>query len=194
MLIPKALDVKTRALMAVAFAFWLTLLACSVNVKKDKSGEDKNVDIQTPLGGLHVDKSADARDTGLPVYPGAHVKAKGDSGDDKSANVNLSGFGYGLRVIAIEYESDDSPGKITAYYKDQLKKYGDVLECHSHGRQVTMTHRSDSRELRCDSDSGNTVELKAGTEDNQHIVSITPEDKGASFALVYVQVHGKETI
>jgi hypothetical protein len=194
MLTPKTLNVKTRALIALAFAFWLIVLACSVNVKKDKSGEDKNVDIQTPLGGIHVDKGADARDTGLSVYPGARIKQKDSSGDDKSANVNLSGFGYGLRVIAVEYTSDDSPDKLIAYYKDQLKKYGDVLECHTHGRQVTMTHKSDSHELSCDSDSGKTVELKVGTDENQHIVSITPEDKGASFALVYVRVHGKETI
>jgi hypothetical protein len=194
MLTPKTLNVKTRALIALAFAFWLTVLACSVNVKKDKSGEDKNVDIQTPLGGIHVDKGAEARDTGIPVYPGARIKQKDSSGDDKSANVNLSGFGYGLRVIAVEYESDDSPTKLVAYYKDQLKKFGDVLECHTHGSHVTMTHKSDSHALSCDSDGGNTVELKVGTDENQHIVSITPEDKGASFALVYVRMHGKDTI
>jgi hypothetical protein len=194
MLTPKTLNVRTRALIALAFAFWLTVLACSVNVKKDKSGEDKNVDIQTPLGGIHVDKGADARDTGIPVYPGARIKQKDSSGDDKSANVNLSGFGYGLRVIAVEYESDDSPAKVITYYKDQLKKFGEVLECHTHDRHVAMTHKSGSHELSCDSNGGKTVELKVGTDENQHIVSITPEDKGSSFALVYVRMHGKDTI
>jgi len=36
------------------------------------------------------------------------------------------------------------------------------------------------------------VELKVGTEDNQHIVAVEPQGKGSSFALVYVQTHGKE--
>jgi hypothetical protein len=38
---------------------------------------------------------------------------------------------------------------------------------------------------------GNVVELKAGTEDNQHVVSVEPEGNGSDFALVYVQTRGK---
>jgi len=32
-----------------------------------------------------------------------------------------------------------------------------------------------------------------GNEENQHIVSIKPEGKGSQFALVHVQVRGKDT-
>ena len=35
-------------------AIVLLLPACSVNVKKEKDGDDKQVDIQTPVGGIHV--------------------------------------------------------------------------------------------------------------------------------------------
>ena len=42
------------------------------------------------------------------------------------------------------------------------------------------------------------LELKVGTKDNQHIVSISPQDKGkgTDFALVFVQTRGgsKDTI
>ena len=49
------------------------------------------------------------------------------------------------------------------------------------------------REVRCEgSDSGNVVELKVGTEGNQHMVSVEPEGKGSDFALVYVMTRGKE--
>src|SRR5579863_35328 len=84
------------SIFMVAFAVIATLLwtACSVNVKKEKNGDDKQVDIQTPVGGIHVSKDADPADAGLAVYPGAHLKPKDASGDDKSANVNLSGFGF----------------------------------------------------------------------------------------------------
>jgi hypothetical protein len=187
--------------LALAFAVLVALPACSINVKKDKTGEDKKVDIETPVGGIHVSKDADVRDTGLPVYPGARVKEKVENGEEKSANVNISSGLFGLKVVAIEYQSDDSPDKIIAYYKDKLKKYGNVLECHTnkHGGDVEInktTHDSEgSRDVKCPSDNtGNTVELKVGTEDNQHIVAIDPRGKGADFALVFVQTRGKDTI
>jgi hypothetical protein len=48
-----------------------------------------------------------------------------------------------------------------------------------------------NKELKCDQDSGPVVELKVGTEDNQHVVAIEPADasKGSTFALVYVHTH-----
>src|SRR5205814_7391926 len=88
--------------------------ACSVSVKKDDNGHDKNVDINTPFGGVHVNQNADVRDTGLSVYAGAHLKKEDDSGDKKSANVNISTSEFGLKVVAVEYESDDAPSKIVA--------------------------------------------------------------------------------
>jgi len=185
------------ALIAIALVL---LPACSINVKKNEDGEDKKVDIETPVGGIHVSNDADVRDVGLAVYPGARKKEKDSSGDEKSANVNISGPGFGVKVVAVEYLSDDSPDKLIAYYRDQLKKYGSVLECHTskHGGDVEvnkMSHqdKKESRKLTCDNDdSGKTVELKVGTEDNQHIVAVEPQGKGSSFALVYVQTHGKE--
>jgi hypothetical protein len=174
--------------------------ACSVNVKKSKNGDDKNVDIQTPVGGIHVSKDADARDTGLPVYPGARVKEK--ASHDNNANVNISSSFFGVKVVAIEYLSDDSPDKIASYYREQMKKYGGVLECRTdnpHGdagdvRVETGKGKGDkSDKLTCEHDSGKSIELKVGTEDNQHIVSISPNGngKGTDFALVFVQTRGE---
>ena len=50
-----------------AMAAVVIVTACSINVKKDEQGQDKNVDINTPFGGIHVNEGADARETGLPV-------------------------------------------------------------------------------------------------------------------------------
>jgi hypothetical protein len=201
MRIPRLLDINSRLALAPALAALLILPGCSVNVRKDKGGEEKKVDIETPLGKIHVSEDADVRDVGLPVYPGARVKEKEASGEEKSANVNLSALGFGLKVVAIEYESDDPPAKLIAYYKDQLKKYGSVLECHTSGHGSDMSVHSgkrdshESKELKCEGDnSGKNVELKVGTEDNEHIVSIEPRGKGVAFALVYVQTRGKDTI
>jgi len=49
-----------------------------------------------------------------------------------------------------------------------------------------------SHELTCESTSGNNVELKVGTNENQHIVAVEPDGKGSSFSLVYVRSHGKD--
>ena len=171
-------------------------LACSVNVKKDETGNEKKVDIDTPFGDIHVNNSADVRDTGLPVYPGARIKPKTDSGEEKSANVDISTSEFGLKVVAVEYESDDAPARLTSYYQRELKKYGSVLLCHtSHRVSYTRDHdtASKSEALKCEGDnSGNTIELKVGTESNQHIVAIEPKDKGSDFSLVYVRTRGKE--
>ena len=184
----------------LVIAVWMSLAllpACSVNVKKQANGEDKQVDIKTPMGGIHVSKQADASDTGLAVYPGARLKAKGSEGDDKSANVNISGFGFALKIIALQYESDATPEQLVSFYRDQLKKYGNVLECHSANHLNLDTNmsdksKSDSHELTCGGNRGNHIELKVGTRENQHIVAVEPEGKGSGFSLVYVRTHGKD--
>jgi hypothetical protein len=197
MRVPLLWGSNPRLMLAVAAAAVLVLPGCSVNVKKGDNGEDKKVDINTPLGGIHVNNGADVRDTGLPVYPGARPKKKErDDADEKSANVDISSFGFSLKVVAVEYESDDAPAKLIAFYQDKLKKFGSVLECHTEDRHYGFNHSSDShdsKDLKCESNSnGKNVELKVGTEDNQRIVEIQPQAKGSSFALVYVHTKGKE--
>jgi len=172
----------------------LLVSACSINVKKEKNGEDKQVDINTPMGGIHVSQEVNPQDVGIAVYPGAALKEKGN-GEDKSANVNLSSFGFGLKVVALQYESKDSHDKVVAYYKDQLKKYGDVLVCHTTGMNVNAgikKHDESSHELTCEGGGGHNIELKVGTRENQHIVAVESSGGGSNFSLVYVRTHGKE--
>jgi hypothetical protein len=196
MLLPKPLDIKTRLLIAVAFAFWLIVLACTVSVKDHNDGNSDKVDIDTPIGSLHVNEDVDVRDTGLSVYPGARPKPKTNH-DDKAANVNISSRLFGVKVAAIEYESDDPPNKVIAFYQDQLKKYGSVIQCHTSKIGGDLTVKAGDKQshnpVSCkDSDSGSVIELKVGTEDDQHLVSVQPEGKGSDFALVFVQTRGKE--
>jgi hypothetical protein len=201
MLIPKVLDNKTKLIIAVAFTCWLTLLACTVSVKDHNGGENSKVDIETPVGGIHVDEQANARDIALAVYPGARPKPKTDH-DSNSANVNISSGFFGVKVVAIEYESDDPPSKVLSFYRDQMKKFGNIVECHTdtQGGDLTVKagdhdakdHDDGSRPVTCEgNNSGKVVELKTGTEDNQHLVSVEPEGNGSDFALVYIQTRGK---
>jgi hypothetical protein len=187
-----------RSLVAAAMAVsLLMLMACSVDVKKDQEGEDKNVDIRTPIGGIHVSKGADAGDTGLAVYPGARLRNKNEHHDD-NANVSLSFGDYGLNVVAVHYESDDPSEKVISFYKDQLQRYGGVLECHTSQSDGdlggTSGKDSDSEELKCEDTGGNVLELKAGTKHNQRIVAIEPKGNITRFALVRVQIRGHDPI
>jgi hypothetical protein len=192
MLIPKVLDNRVKLFIAIAFIFWLT--ACSVSVKDKASGDNNKLDIETPVGGLHVNEQADVRDIGLPVYPGAKPKPKTDD-DSKSANVNIASSFFGLKVVAIEYVSDDPPTKVINFYHEELKRFGSVVQCRTDKQgndiSVTLTNKG-SKEVSCGSNSGNIIELKVGTEDNQRLVSVGPSSSGSDFALVYIHARGKE--
>ncbi len=177
------------------------LPACSINTNdKSKDGE-KHVDIQSPMGDLHVSEAADIRDAGLTLYPGAKPAPKDDSDDKKSANVNLSLPGFSLKVVAAEFTSNDAPDKIIAYYDKELQKYGKPIQCKSAwsgGNHVNAStdhgDKDTAKPVSCDSNgSGDSVELKVGTEGNQHVVSVKPNSQGSRFALVYVRLHtGKD--
>ncbi len=192
---------RNKYLAVLAFFALALLTACSVNVRdSDKEKGEKNVDIKTPLGSLQVRNEAQVADTGLTVYPGAQRKEKnpGDT-DSHSANINISSSLFGVKVVAIEYQTADSPDKVMAYYRKELGKWGKVLECPG-GTDEGITFKGDvdsdsgSKELTCGKGRGDgkTTELKAGTRDRQHIVAIKPTSKGTDFGLVYVQARGKE--
>ena len=190
--------IRRVARMHLSFTVFAALLllpasrAAAQNPNRDD--EDKNLDLQ-----LHVGKDADAQKVGLPLYPGARLKH--DEENQNRANFALLTGAFGMKLVVASYDYGDAPSKVIAYYREQLKRYGRVLECRtkeSGGDVHAKVHSHDSKDskrLKCDGDNaGNIVELKAGTEDNQHVVSVEPSDtgKGSTFALVYVFTRGKQ--
>jgi hypothetical protein len=188
----------TRKLVASAavLAAFVVLSACSINVKdKNKNGEGQ-VDIKTPMGDIHVNEQPDIRETGLPLYAGAKPAPKDNGDDKKSANVNISGMGFALKVVAAEFQSDDSPEKVISFYNKELQRFGKPIECHGRwtgGDVNAEMHNKDkegAKPVSCrDNGKGDSLELKVGTEENQHIVAVKPDGKGTRFALVYVRTH-----
>ena len=160
--------------------------------------DDKYIDIRTSGGDLHAGNDADAHKIGLPLYPGAQLRAENASRNH--ANLSISTENFGFTLIVANYDSEDSPDKVIQFYRNKLKKYGKVLECHTNQRGGDVdAHAGDSdsaegKELKCDENNGPVVELKAGTKDDQHIVAIEPKDDhgGTTFAMVYIQTHGKQ--
>jgi hypothetical protein len=187
---------------SIALAFTLAVALTRPVCAQDSGAQKKNLDISSSVGDMHVGNDADAQKTGLPLYPGARLKS--DNENNGNANLSVLTEAFGMKLVVAKYDSDDAPGKITDFYRDKLKKYGKVLECHTqkHGGDVDVHDDSkDSeggKELKCDENSGPVTELKVGTEDDQHIVAIEPRDastgstsKGSTFALVYVHTRGK---
>ena len=173
----------------------MVLPACSIsaNDKHNSKDGETHVDIKSPIGDLHVSEQADLHDAGLSLYPGAKPAPKDDGDDKKSANVNLSLPGFSLKVVAAEFLSDDAPDKIIAYYNKELPKYGKTIQCHGGWNGANMNYDGKdemSKPGSCESDrSGDAVELKVGTEGNQHLVSVKSNSRGTRFALVYIRFH-----
>jgi hypothetical protein len=187
----------SRRVAATFFAIALLLPVFAAGAQQKSENDDKHLDIRSSVGDMHLGNDADARKIGLPLYPGSRLKS-----DDESRNkVNLGILteAFGLTLVVANYDSSDAPAKVIDFYRDKLKKYGKVLECHSqkHGGDVEVhsdEESKDSKELKCDgNNTGPVTELKAGREDNQHVVAVEPSEagNGSTFALVYVHTRGK---
>ncbi len=174
---------------------------CRIHVEKSANGEDKNVQVDTPFGGVHVSTDqTTAADLGLPAYPGAQIVR--DNKNDKSADIHM-GFGeWELRVKVVNYTTPDSQDKVEAFYKKALGRYGDVITCKDKAPVGTPAQTAEG--LTCADDShhdnvqvdtpafksgSGNLELKAGSERHQHIVGFESPDNGQTrFALVVLDL------
>jgi hypothetical protein len=188
------------SVFAAAFNLALTVPIVAAGPQgAEKAEQDKNLDIRSSLGDLHMGKDADARGAGLPFYPGARPRL--DEQNSDVVNFGILTEAFGMKLVVAKYDTDDAPSKVVDFYREKLEKYGHVLECHTteHGGNVNADvndqKKPRSRELKCEGDgTGPVTELKVGTEDNQHVVAVEPSGtgKGASFALVFVYTRAKQ--
>jgi hypothetical protein len=182
---------KTAFLLSAAFLVCFgTLSGCSVSTHEHENSKKNDVDINTPFGSLSVREGhSDVKDTGLPMYPGSRVKNSGADEHD-SANVDISSSLFGVKVVAVKFESDDAPDKVLSFYRNQMGKYGKVVDCTGGFNLNFRGHRDKDAPVSCDGhDSGHEYreELKVGTERNQRILAIKPRGNGSEFAVVYVK-------
>ena len=189
------LPVTAAALALVALA----VAGCRVRDHRAPNGENKNVQVDTPFGGLRVNTDqTSAGDLGLAIYPGANqIK---DDNNNTSADVRLGLGPWQLRVRTVSYESADSEQKVADFYQKALGRYGDVLTCRDH--QPVGELKQTSEGLSCSdseekgahfeiSGQGAThkdsdgLELKAGSRRHQHIVVFEKSPAGHTrFTLV----------
>jgi hypothetical protein len=178
----------TRAIRSIltltaGVALLLPVTACGIDVRGAEQGTGKNVDIRTPVGALSVRTDVKNPDTGLAVYPGAQPFRE-DGREPESANVNISSSWFGVKVVAAKFESVDAQEKVLAFYRQEMKAFGDVTECRGEvdfrNRLPVCKENAYARE----------IQLVTGTEERQRIVVVKPRGSGAEFALVYVDTRG----
>jgi len=186
-----------RSIFAATFSIAVAAPSFAAQPQQADGGQDKHLNIESSVGDVHLGNDADARKAGLPLYPGARLRRDEENSD--ALNIGVLTQAFGLKLVVAKYDSDDAPGKVVDYYRERLKKYGKVIECHTkeHGGDAHADVNDDqhAKELKCEGDNtGPVTELKAGTEDNQHVVAIEPNQgrSGSTFALVYVHTHGKQ--
>src|SRR5438270_126164 len=171
------------------------LAGCSVSTH-EKDGKKNDVDVRTPFGSVKVQEGqTDVRDTGLSMYPGA--RAKKDFDQEHGANVNLSSSFLDLKLVALKFESDDSPDKVLAFYRKEMGKYGKVVDCAGGGFSLNFHHYDKDAEVTCDSHGSHEYkeELKVGTENNERVLDEKPSGKRSEYAVIYVRLGGgKETM
>ena len=175
----------------------VSIAGCRVD--RHSEGKDNDVKIATPFGGMSVNTnpSAFSEELGLTPYPGATLVKKAEDHDDSAADVNLSFGSIHFGVKAISYETHDSADKVEAFYRKDLARYGSVVLCQGNAAVGKPERTQDG--LGCDgeknshvqvSETGRGRDLKAGSHQHQHIVSIEPRDGQIRIGLVSLDLPG----
>lgn len=175
------------------------MLMAGCHVEENQHGDSKDVKIVTPFGGMNVttnDKDVLAS-IGLPAYPGA-VAVNKDDDKDRSADVDMSFGDYKLRVKVANFRTDDSMDKVEAFYRDGLRRYGGAIACRNNlavGSPATTAegltcNNTHDKHVTVDNPGTHQLELKAGSERHQHIVTIDPDGGGTKFSLVVLDLPG----
>jgi hypothetical protein len=177
--------VRDRTLLLAAALLSLTLSACDVDVREQ--GRDKDLDVRTALGDISVRTTEGGPGTGLPVYPGARLL---HDEDEEPANVDIdvaTSF-LGMHVAAAKFESQDEPPAIVEFYKNELRAFGDVVECRGDIEFEGEPDRPVCREDRASAE----IQLVTGKgRGNHRMVAVKPRGAGSEFALVRVEIDEK---
>lgn len=176
-----------------------TLLLSGCRVEKARDGASEKMSLATPFGGLQVktNESAAENGIGVPVYPGSSlVKKSGKDNNNGAADINLNLGVLRMRIKVLSYRTDDAPEQVRSFYRKQLARYGAVITCAGDTPQGEPTRTPEG--LTCEKDGKDhadghvggdgSLELKAGSPQHQHVVSIEKESGGTKFALVMVDL------
>jgi hypothetical protein len=176
-----------------------------------QAGESASVTarLSTPkqfAAGIDVRTQPGAEETGLPLYPGATVErserdARGKEELNDGVNFDLWFGGYGLKLVVVKLKTDDSAEKVSAFYRNALTKYGEILDCsgasrESKRRSEKRKNSEKSSKLMCDdfetskADHRDGQFYKSGVKHKQYGVAIQAKGDGSTFQLIHFEKRG----
>lgn len=190
--------------MANMFVRTITTLAISAFVAlatfalAPRPAAAEGIDIRAHL---KIDDNATAAATPFSVYPGAtRTKRRGNSTEGVKIDFALGSFGFKLDVVTLM--SNDSPEKIAAYYRRELSRYGEVLDCSLSRKDPERMRIERETKLRCKNNRADegVTQFRAGRKNQEYVVVIEPRrtesrgessgalTSGSEISLVYVNL------
>lgn len=206
-----SISLKRSTLLAATMAIGLVTSAAYVS----HSDANERARASTPKhfsAGIDVRTQPRVEETGLPLYPGAIIERdeqgeRGEKGEKEreelsnGVNFDLWFGGFGLKLTVVKLKTDDSAEKVSAFYRNALTKYGEILDCSTN--ESTATRRSERRKASDKSDKLNCDDLhtskgknrdgefyKSGVKQKQYGVAIQSKGDGATFQLLHFEKRG----
>lgn len=171
----------TNRMLILVVAVAVSSTALFAQDQTPSSSEKHKVVVETESGryGVGAEK-LDPKQLGVAIYPGSKVNESENASSD--ASLSLDWGKDSTRLYLQNYVTSDSADKVLAFYRKQLSTYGAVLECRN-GKPLAAV----PSQLKCESDKDdNSIELKVGTEQKEHMVGVTPTAGGAQFEVAYL--------
>ncbi|MGC9198446.1 MAG: hypothetical protein ACP5E5_05835 [Acidobacteriaceae bacterium] len=188
-------------------------LLTGCHVTENEHDGSQNVSIGTPFGSMKVNtgNSLTPDAIGISPYPGAQPVS--DHGDDSNnANVQMSFGSFRLGVKVAELQTPASQQQVLVFYrKDLSARYGAPIECR--GQTPIGTPDRTPQGLTCkdqqgvplatstippgehskgliitSDDSSTQIDLRAGSPQRMHVVSVEPRDGGTRISLVSIDL------
>lgn len=176
---------RRQTLLRIGMGWLLALVAATV-IAQTTQTKNGSKDLS-----LELSNSATENNVGLPVYPGARPHEEGDD-SSSSANIGASSGYSAFHLAVMSLETDAQPPAVESFYRKALAKYGKILECRNTSLKVKTNSGHTPKQLTCDDDQPKPgeLELKAGTREEQHIVTISQEGKLTTIQLIYLLQRG----
>jgi|SRR5271156_6434440 hypothetical protein len=138
----------------VMFLFGVTIAGLFIH-RLSVRDSGRNVEIQTPVGDINVNKAEHS--TGLPAYPGATA-----STDNTGGSVDVTANGSGVGIATEVFDSKDPIDFVQAWYKKRLgpdfhlENGKDASDAH-----VNNFYKADENDVAFVDDRGNGARIVA---------------------------------
>jgi hypothetical protein len=166
--------------LMAALAVAPTLTACGVQVDKDANGRNANVNVKIPFGNVSVHADADTPpDTGLPVRAGAPGFARRRS--RQRQRERRGGPVHGARSGWPDTSTTTRLRRCSSTTARSWPATATCSECRGN-----LDFKDGTAPPRCKSRSRDEMQLGAGSEQDNHVVSVKPRGSGSEFTLVHV--------